>query len=80
LSSVVIGEGKIGLPDGFVMSERMRKVAAKRGLKVGSPGRKRWEKSEHANIVTMRSILARKYEVGEATIFRALQGPFEVAA
>ena len=83
MSSVVIGEGKIGLPDGFVMSERMRKVAAKRGLdrgstkalfvkfcayyrgngaehddwektwagwvvrqyvKVGSPGRERWEK------------------------------------
>jgi hypothetical protein len=99
LSSVVIGEGKIGLPDGFVMSERMRKVAAKRGLdrgstkalfvkfcayyrgngaehdgwektwagwvrrqyvKVGSRGRKRWEKSERDNIVTMRSILARK--------------------
>jgi hypothetical protein len=83
------------------MSERMRKVAAKRGLdgaatealfvkfcayyrgngadhedwektwagwvsrqyvKVGSPGRKKWEKSEHDNIVKMRSILKRRHE------------------
>jgi hypothetical protein len=82
------------LPDGLVVSERMRKIAAKHGLdggatealfvkfcayyrgnraehddwektwagwvarqyvKVGSPGRKRWEKSEHDNIVKMRT-------------------------
>jgi hypothetical protein len=33
---------------------------AKQYVKVGSPGPKRWEKSEHDNIVKMRTILERR--------------------
>jgi DNA invertase Pin-like site-specific DNA recombinase len=58
--------------------------AREQGKKFGRPsaldvGQKRKIADRYAAGETM-AVLAREYEVGEATIFRALQGPFEVAA
>jgi DNA invertase Pin-like site-specific DNA recombinase len=58
--------------------------ARAQGKKFGRPsaldvGQKRKIAERYANGETMAE-LAAEYEVGEATIFRALQGPFEVAA
>jgi DNA invertase Pin-like site-specific DNA recombinase len=58
--------------------------ARSQGKKFGRPsaldvGQKRKIAERYAAGETMAE-LAREYEVGEATIFRALQGPFEVAA
>jgi DNA invertase Pin-like site-specific DNA recombinase len=58
--------------------------AREQGKKFGRPsaldvGQKRKIAERYANGETMAE-LAAEYEVGEATIFRALQGPFEVAA
>jgi DNA invertase Pin-like site-specific DNA recombinase len=58
--------------------------AKKQGKKFGRPsaldvGQKRKIAERYAAGETMAE-LASGYEVGEATIFRALQGPFEAAA
>lgn len=58
--------------------------ARSQGKKFGRPsaldaGRKRKIAERYAAGETMAQ-LAAEYEVGEATIFRALQGPFGVAA
>jgi DNA invertase Pin-like site-specific DNA recombinase len=58
--------------------------AREKGKKFGRPsvldvGQKRKIADRYAAGETMAA-LAQEYEVGEATIFRALQGPFEVAA
>jgi DNA invertase Pin-like site-specific DNA recombinase len=58
--------------------------AREQGKKFGRPsaldvGQKRKIADRYAAGETMAA-LAAEYEVGEATIFRALQGPFEVAA
>jgi DNA invertase Pin-like site-specific DNA recombinase len=58
--------------------------ARQQGKKFGRPavldvGQKRKIAERYAAGETMAA-LAADYEVGEATIFRALQGPFEMAA
>jgi DNA invertase Pin-like site-specific DNA recombinase len=58
--------------------------AREQGKKFGRPsaldvGQKRKIAERYAAGATMAK-LAAEYEVGEATIFRALQGPFEQAA
>lgn len=58
--------------------------AKQQGKRFGRPsaldvGQKRKIAERYAAGATMAE-LAQEYEVGEATIFRALQGPFEVAA
>ena len=58
--------------------------AREQGKKFGPPsaldaGQRRKIAERYAAGETMAE-LARKYQVGEATIFRALQGPFEAAA